>query len=159
MATEPRFVVDVNVGRLAKWLRVMGYDSRFPRDADDAELVSIGRNEGRIVITRDRYIMERRPVTRGQVKAVLVQSDNFREQLHYLTRVLGLGFQNGFSRCIECNLGLEPIAKDMVRDRVPEFVFSTQEQFFECPGCAKLYWRGTHWLNMRAELAAFVGGA
>ena len=75
-----RFVVDVNVGRLAKWLRVMGYDSLFIPDVDDAELLRIAEEQGRIALTKDRYILQRRAVATGRVRAVLVRSDDFREQ-------------------------------------------------------------------------------
>ena len=156
---EPRFAVDVNVGRLAKWLRVIGYDAIFVPDVDDTELLRIAGEQSRIVLTRDRYIMERRSVRTGQVKAVLVQSDDFREQMQQVTEILRLGFQNGFSLCIECNVALEGIGKQSVRDRVPPFVYSTQDQFLVCPACQKLYWRGTHWRNMRRELVAFKRGA
>ena len=155
---EPRFVVDVNVGRLAKWLRVIGYDALFIPDVKDADLLQAAMDQGRIILTRDRYIMERRVVRTGKVKAVLVQPDDFREQMRQVTETLGLGFNSGFSLCIECNEALQPIEKEMVRDRVPWFVFSTQNQFLVCPACRKLYWRGTHWRNMRLELAGIRKG-
>ena len=155
---EPRFVVDVNVGRLAKWLRVMGYDALYIPDANDDELLRVAGEQDRAIITKDRYILERRLVTSGQVKAILVASDDFREQMHQLTRRLGLRFHNVFSLCIECNERLHLISKPEVKGRVPPFVFSTQEQFYQCPRCRKLYWRGTHWRNMREELAGFTEG-
>jgi uncharacterized protein with PIN domain len=151
----PRFIADVNVGRLAKWLRVIGYDTLFVPGVDDTELLRIAMEEGRTVVTRDRYIMERRVVTTGRVKAVLVHSDDFREQMQQVTETLGLGFQSGFSLCIECNTSLEETSKESVRERVPPFVFSTQERFLVCLACRKLYWRGTHWRNMKAELGGF----
>ena len=159
MAMEPKFLVDVNVGRLAKWLRIMGYDTLYIPDVDDTELLRVARAEGRTVLTRDRYVMQRRVVSTGQVKAVLVQSDDFREQMREVSETLGLGADNGFSLCIECNVALEEIKKELVRDLVPPFVFGTQDQFLVCSACRKLYWRGTHWRNMRAELTAFREGA
>ena len=156
---EPRFVVDVNVGRLAKWLRVMGYDALFIPDVDDGDLLRIGREQGRVVVTKDRYITERRVVTSGQVPVFLATSDDFRKQMQQLTDALGLGPQNVFTLCIECNESLSPVDKQTVEDRVPRFVYSTQEQFYECPGYHKIYWRGTHWRNMRRELMGFARGA
>ena len=91
-----KFVVDVNVGRLSKWLRVIGYDALFLPDANDADLLQVAQEQGRTVVTKDRYILERRVVRRGQVKAVLIQSDDFREQMRELTQTLGLSHQNGF---------------------------------------------------------------
>ena len=154
---EPRFVVDVNVGRLAKWLRVI--DTLFIPDVDDAELLRVARAQGRIIVTRDRYILERRVVRSGRVRVVLVQSDDFREQMRQVTETVGLRFHKGFSLCIECNTPLEETSKESVRDRIPPFVFETQDHFLICPACRKLYWRGTHWRNMTSELVGFKRGA
>ena len=119
----------------------------------------VAKEQARIVVTRDRHILERRVVTTGQVGAILIMSDDFREQMQQVTGTLGLNLLKGFSLCIECNEALRSISKDMVMDRVPPFVFSTQDQFYECLKCGRLYWRGTHWCNMRAELAGFAEGA
>ena len=152
-AMEPKFVVDVNVGRLAKWLRAMGYDALFVRDIDDGGLVRIAQREGRIILTKDRHLLERRVVTSGQVRAVLVRGDHFVEQLQQVVAQLDLDATNDFSRCIECNMAIKNREKEEVRDRVPPYVFQTQDEFKECPGCGKVYWRGTHWRNMKRELA------
>ena len=155
---EPKFVVDVNVGRLAKWLRVMGYDALFIPNADDTDLLRIAMEQGRTLLTRDRHIVERRVVTAGQARVFLLQSDDFRQQMQHLTEALRLDSHNGFSLCIECNVALQDIGKESVRDRVPPFVFRTQDEFQICPACRKLYWRGTHWRNMRTELTGFEKG-
>ncbi len=152
---KPRFLVDANVGRLAKWLRAIGYDALFIHDADDRELVRVAAEQGRTILTRDRHIPERRVVTGGRVKVLLLVSDDFREQMREVAEALDLGFDERFSRCIECNVPLAEIAKDLVRDRAPPFVFKTQSSFQVCPRCDKLYWRGTHWRNMEAEMARF----
>ncbi len=149
--------MDLNVGRLVKWLRVMGYDALFVPEADDGELLRLAGEEGRIVITRDRNIMQRRGVTSGRVKALLVTSDDFRRQMQQVIEVLGLGVQNSFSLCVECNVPLRYIEKHLVKERVPQFVYGTQSHFYVCPTCDKLYWRGTHWRNMHRELAGFRG--
>lgn len=156
---EPRFLVDLNVGRLAKWLRALGYDSLFVPGADDGDLIRIAEEQARILLTRDRYILERRTVTSGRVKVLLVDSDDFREQLQQVFETLGLSGRRVFSLCIECNEPLESIEKLDVRGKVPSFVYETQEQFYQCLRCAKLYWRGTHWRNMRAEMTGFMEGA
>ena len=151
---EPKFIVDVNVGRLAKWLRVLGYDALFVPDADDGGLVRIAQREGRILLTKDGRLLERRLFTSGQLKAVRVWGDHFTEQVRQVVSELGLDISNDFSRCIECNAALFEVAREEARDRVPPYVFQTQEEFKECPMCHKVYWRGTHWRNMRQELAA-----
>lgn len=154
---RPRFAIDANVGRLAKWLRGMGYDALYLPDVEDAALLELAQSENRIVLTRDRYILERRLVARGQVRALLVKSHDLRQQLREVAEAFGLDSKNEFSLCLRCNTPLEAIAKQAVNGRVPEYVFRTQEHFYECPRCRKLYWRGTHWQNMREELAAFPG--
>ena len=153
---RPRFVVDLNVERVAKWLWVMSYDALFVPEADGGQLLKIAGEQNRILVTKDRYILERRVVTTGKVKAFLITSDDFREQFRQVTQALELNSYNVFSLCIECNQRLEGIDRQLVAGRIPAFVFSTQEQFYRCPGCDKLYWRATHWNNMRSELAGFV---
>jgi len=153
MAGEPRFVVDVNVGRLAKWLRVMGYDTRFPREESDNELVRIALREGRVLVTRDSTLAQRRAVRLGQMQVLYIVKDDLRSQLRQLVQDLNLNPENGFSRCVRCNQLLCSVAKAEVVDSVPPYVGQTQCQFMRCPACQRIYWRGTHWSNMVAELA------
>jgi uncharacterized protein with PIN domain len=152
MTAEPRFVIDINVGRLAKWLRVMGYDTLFPDEADDNQLVRIALQENRVLVTRDAGIARRRAARLGQMRVVQIINDDLRSQLRQLVRALGLTLDNGFSRCVRCNHLLNPADKSHVADRLPPYVFQTQSQFMECPECHRLYWRGTHWTNMMTEL-------
>jgi uncharacterized protein with PIN domain len=147
---DVRFIVDVNVGKLAKWLRIMGFDTLFINPIDDGELVEIARLEGRIVLTKDTHIADRRLVTSGQVRVVEVEGDQLLEQLRFVTSTLGLrGPFNLLSRCIEDNSPLVPVEKSRVRARVPPYVYSTQERFVTCPRCSRVYWAGTHWQRMR----------
>ena len=90
MGNEPRFVVDINVGNLAKWLRAMGYDTLFPREGDDNDLVRIALREGRILVTRDAGFGRRRAVRLGQMRAVEIAGDDLASQLRQLVRELGL---------------------------------------------------------------------
>jgi len=146
-------VVDVNVGRLAKWLRALGYDAVFVPDVDDGGLVNIAQREGRVVLTKDGRMLERRVFTTGQLKAIHIRSDRYAEQVRQVVEELGLDTSRYFTRCIECNVPFVALPKEQARQRIPPFVFQTQEEFMECPTCHKVYWRGTHWKNMRAELA------
>ena len=150
---DQKFIVDVNVGRLARWLRIMGYDTLFVPGIEDKEMVRLAQEEGRIVLTRDRFIMRRRVVTTGNLRALLIDSENLEEQLRQVVETYQLNALRGFSRCIECNVFLADVAREELRQRVPPYVFQTQEEFMECPSCQKLYWRGTHWYNMLKELA------
>ncbi len=149
---EPKFLVDVNVGRLAKWLRILGYDATFIPNADDDLLINVASEEKRTLLTRDSYIMDRRKVASGEVKALLIPSEHVWEQLKYVVDAMGLNSDERFSRCIECNIPLNPLPKESTRELVPPFVYATQEDFMRCHRCSKIYWKGTHWSNMRQEL-------
>ena len=150
---NPKFIVDLNVGRLAKGLRIMGYDAFFVPGIEDGELVRLAQEERRILLTRDRFIMRRRIVTTGELGALLIESESLEDQLLQVVETYHLNTQEEFSRCIECNVSLTNVTREQVQERVPPFVFQTQEEFMECPSCLKLYWRGTHWHNMLKELA------
>lgn len=149
---QPCFVVDLNVGRLAKWLRVLGYDTLFPRVGSDNDLVRIALREGRVLVTRDSGLAQRRAARLGQLRVVHITDHDLPSQLRQLVRDLKLTGDGGFSRCVRCNEPLRPVAKQDVLERLPPYVCQTQEQFRECPQCRRLYWRGTHWSNMVSEL-------
>ncbi len=153
----PKFIVDHNVGKLAKWLRIMGYDTLFFNGSDDSHLVAIAQAEGRVILTRDTQIMKRRVITSGQLKAVLIQSDEPELQMHQVVDTLDLDCRLGpFSICLECNQPLVERSKGQVKDLVPPYVFKTQSQFMQCPACHRIYWRGTHWQAMTKRLNRFV---
>ena len=152
---ELRFVVDLNAGRLATWLRVMGYDTLFLRDADEGELVGIALREGRIIFIRDTGITQRRLVTSGCLTDVLVEEDDLKGQL---VGCLGLDSQRAFVRCVRCNESLDSLSTESAKNRVPPYVYQTQEEFMQCPRCLCVDWRGTHWENMHRELAEVRDG-
>ena len=147
-----RFIVDANVGRLARWLRIMGYDAMFVPGVEDSELVRLALAEGRAILTRDRLVMRRRAIASGRLSALLISGDRLGE-LRQGVEAYGLDASGGFSRCVECNEPLRDVEREAAQGRVPAYVFETQEAFVECPACARLYWRGTHWRNMVRELA------
>jgi uncharacterized protein with PIN domain len=149
---EPRFLVDINVGRLAKWLRVLGYDALLAQHLDDEGLVRQSVQEGRVLLTRDRRIFQRRAAASGELKALLIRSDTLGGQLRQAVAELGLRTDLGFSRCLSCNQVLAPVAKELVQEEVPPHVYRTQQEFRRCPSCGRVYWRGTHWRNMLREL-------
>ena len=148
-----KFMVDTNVGKLARWLRMMGYDAAFFTDGDDAEMIATALKEDRVIITRDSHIMKRGVVTGGRLRAILVRSDEPERQIREVVAVMGLaGHFKPFTLCLECNQPLKTRQKDEVKGRVPPYVFGTQHQFVECPSCRRIYWRGTHWAAMNKKL-------
>ena len=154
---RPRFIVDANVGKLARWLRMLGYDTLFINDIDDDELIAIGLKEKRVLLTKDTQIMLRRVVTSNRLKAMLIVDDNPKEQLRQVVRTMNLDRKRQFTLCLECNEPLVPRSKDEVRDLVPLYVFKTQSQYFQCPDCHRIYWRGTHWQRMHKEVERLMG--
>ncbi len=158
MINTPKFIVDCNVGKLARWLRLMGYDARFFNGDDDSELVAIAKAEGRVILSRDTRIMKRRLITSGQIKAVLIDSDQPERQIHQVIDTLGLDSRfRPFTICLECNQPLVERGKGEVAELVPPYVFKTQNYFMQCPYCQRLYWRGTHWQSMTRKLESLRG--
>ena len=156
---EPRFLVDVNVGRLARWLRAMGFDTRYDPRAGDQELIEIGLREGRALLTRDTGIAQRRVATSNRLPVLLIEHDDLAGQLRQVVEVFALtGLGLPFSRCLVCNAPLLARAKSTLEGAVPSYVYRTQEEFKECPACNRVYWQGTHWERMRREIGAIVSG-
>ncbi len=156
---ESKFIADSNVGKLARWLRMMGYDTLFFNNIDDEQLISLALKENRVALTKDTQIMRRRLVTEGKLRAIFIQTDNPKEQLHQVVKQLKLDYHlKQFTRCLECNQSLVPKNKEEVRDLVPPYVFHTQSQYMQCPSCLRVYWRGTHWQRMRRELEGLGEG-
>jgi len=148
------------VGKLAKWLRIMGYNARFFEGSSDSQMVAIALAENRVILTRDTQIMRRRLVTSGQLKAILIQSDEPERQIRQVIDALKLDCQfQPFSLCLECNQPLAERSRELVKDLVPPYVFQTQNQYMECPACHRIYWRGTHWQAMTKSLKKFIKGA
>ena len=150
---EIKFIVDINAGKLAKFLRIMGYDTLLFTGKDDGEMIKTALLQNRIVLTKDTQIMKRRLVTSGKLKTILVKGDEPKIQLQQIASILNLDYQfKPFSLCLECNQSLLQRSKDEVRDVVPPYVFKTQLDYRECPSCHRVYWRGTHWQAMSKEL-------
>ena len=156
MGNAPKFIVDCNVGKLAKWLRLMGYDTRFFNGTDDSQLVATALAEGRVILSRDTRIMERRLITSGKLRAILIRSDNPELQIRQVIDALDLNSQlRPFTICLECNQPLAERDKGEVKELVPPYVYQTQSQFMQCPTCHRIYWRGTHWQAMARRLEKF----
>ena len=147
---EVKFIVDGMLGRLAKWLRILGYDTAYLPRLDDNQLVRLARAEGRLLLTRDRGLARRRGL-----QCLLIESDYLEEQLRQILTELALTEENSFSRCPVCNTPLQRIEKTELEGRVPPHIFHTHKDFSLCPNCGKIYWPGTHWARMQEKLAGF----
>lgn len=150
---ETKFIADCNVGKLARLMRMMGYDTLFFRYIEDSRLVRIALAEGRILLTRDTQIMRRRVVSHGQVKMILLSHDDPKEQLRHVFKTLNLDCDSrGFTRCMECNESLLSRTREEVQEVVPPYVFKNHTDYMQCPSCHRVYWKGTHWERMAAEI-------
>jgi len=134
------------LGRLAKWLRLAGYDTAYWRDGSDEELMAAARAEGRLILTRDHQLAGRRGVW-----ALFVASETLDAQTAEVRAVLG-GDPQPFTRCPECNAALADLPHAAAVDLVPPYVWRTQTQFRRCPDCGRVYWKGTHWPALAARL-------
>ncbi len=145
---ELRFAADVMLGKLAKWLRVLGQDVIYGRHLTGAGLIHAARQENRIILTRDRRLRLKR-----SHDSLFIESDDFREQLRQVVSTFHLvRSPDLFRRCLICNHSLQPRSKASVKEAVPEYVFSTQEDFFWCANCRRIYWPATHHQKMLQEL-------
>ena len=148
-----KFIVDNNVGKLVKWLRMMGCDTVFFTGDDDWQMVITALKDDRVIITRDTGIMKMGVIAGGRVKAVHIQSDRPEEQIRQIINELDFNWEEGlFTICLECNWPLEKRTEKQVKDRVPPYVFKTQSDYMECPFCHRIYWKGTHWQAMTEKL-------
>lgn len=142
---EPRFAADVHLAKLARHLRMLGFDTWWKSDAQDDELLEISREEGRILLTRDRALSARAQPDR----VYYVVSTDPKEQLQELLVRFALEEKvrshKGFlTVCLECNRLLLPVAPHQVQERVPGHLLVEQTQFFLCPRCERVYWNGSH---------------
>ena len=151
-SVRPRFLADCNVGRLARWLRALGYDASYHARIDDSELVREAAAENRVLLTRDRDLTKRRMIQTGVVRAILIRDDDVTKQLRQVFAELGLELKEALTRCIECNSELQSRVPALVAERVPPYVRRTQSRYSECPECGRIYWAGTHWQRMREVL-------
>ncbi|OQA92553.1 MAG: hypothetical protein BWY26_00184 [Elusimicrobia bacterium ADurb.Bin231] len=136
-----KFIADSMLGRLAKWLRILGYDTVYFKSGSDSELVFESIRQGRIILTGDRNISRNVPL-----RIIFVKSDCYTEQLMQIIKELNLKPEqnNFFKRCSVCNCLLNNISREKIKRLVPEYVYETQTEFSNCPECGRIYWRGTH---------------
>jgi uncharacterized protein len=148
---DPRFVIDVNLGRLARLLRVLGFDVWWSSDADDQTLADLSLGQQRILLTRDRGLLKRRAITHG----LFVRSDHPEEQTLEVIRRLDLRHRLApFTRCVRCNGRLFSVSKEEVIDHLEPLTRLYYDDFSRCTECGRIYWRGSH----RARLVSFVEG-
>ena len=154
VSPSPRFMADAMLGRLTRWLRMLGYDTAYEKLITDEGLIERTIREDRWLLTRDRYLA-RRKIIRG--RCLLVVSDHLDEQLRELRRDLHLILEPSEQRpfrCANCNAIPIPVAPREVVDLVPPYVARHHDRFAQCPSCRQVYWPGTHWEAVVGRLSA-----
>ena len=137
----PRFIADVMLGRLAKWLRIAGFDVLYSNSYTDDELVRISDSEGRVLLSRDTRLLVRKAVR----QFVFLKSQDLQMQIRQVLKTMNIaGLSSPLTRCLSCNEALQDATRESVRGIVPDYVFETQEHFKACPACGKIFWAGTH---------------
>jgi uncharacterized protein len=145
-----KFIVDRMLGKLAKQLRMLGYDTLYYRGEDVYPLIRMARQEGRAILTRNTKLSPRRP----EDVILRITEDNPLLQLKELFEKQNIELDEGkvFSRCLLCNAFLDPISRKEVEGKVPDFIFHHHKEFFRCPQCQRIYWPGSHQKNMQRRM-------
>ncbi|WP_456380362.1 Mut7-C RNAse domain-containing protein [Thiolapillus sp.] len=150
--TAPCFIVDVNLGKLARWLRLLGFDTTWRNDLQDRKIVDISTQEQRIILTRDRHLLFHREIHRGywiraadpdlQVPEILNRLDLWRDIAP-------------FRRCTVCNGLIQVVAKAEIVDKLEPLTRKYYDNFYQCDGCGQIYWKGSHYDKLLKKLKAF----
>lgn len=143
---ELKFILDAHLGKLAKYLRLLGFDSLYRNDFQDAEIIKISNSEHRIILTRDAKLLEDRKVKQGYylksiaIKPQLIEVINeFKLDKHI----------SAFTRCLVCNTEIQPVEKETVLPQLPPKTQHFYASFYQCPKCQKVYWKGSHFQRMQ----------
>lgn len=151
---ERRFVLDVNLGKLARWLRLLGFDARYRNDFSDAEVARISAEEDRIALTRDRALLHQKIIRHGY----WVRADEPSRQVREVAARYGLASRvQPFHRCLECNGLIAVVEKEEVLHLLEPRTKRYYETFFRCSGCGKVYWKGSHYAGILAKLQRVLG--
>jgi len=143
-----KFIADIMVGKLARYLRMAGNDVLYINNISDDEILKIAKNQERIVLTRDSLMLMRKPFKNNSIKSVFIRDDGIIKQLRQIKDDLKISLGPNLFRCLECNTELSKAQKEKLENKVPPYVYKTQKDFLYCPNCDKYYWRGTHYDNI-----------
>lgn len=146
------------VGKLARWLRLLGFDVAYYSRIDDDELISLARKERRIILTRDHELLKKARRTKSlQKKTLLIENEHWEQQVEQVLDHFQLRQKvDPNSRCLECNHKLKFLPKSRAKNLVPPFVYEKADSFALCPSCGRVFWKGTHFRDMEKKLARFL---
>ena len=143
---EPKFILDVHLGRLSKYMRLCGFDTLFERDLNDRKIVGISVSERRTILTRDRDLLKARLVTHGYWIRSKVSEEQLKEVLRRFDLKNDLRL---FTRCLGCNGVMRFVPKEEIMDQLMPNTRDYYSDFKKCAGCGKIYWEGSHYERMK----------
>ncbi len=150
---ETKFILDVHLGKTAKNLRMLGFDTVYENDLDDPEIIEIAMRENRIILTRDRELLKNSKVTHGY----WVRSNKSKKQVEEIVNRFDLYAQvKPFFRCVSCNGLIEKVDKEAILDRLEPKTRKYYDEFYTCTGCRKIYWKGSHFEQMKQKIRELV---
>ncbi|MEW6376276.1 MAG: Mut7-C RNAse domain-containing protein [Thermodesulfobacteriota bacterium] len=150
-----KFIADRMLGKLAKNLRMLGYDTIYYRGEDAYHLIRMARQEGRVILTRNTKLLPKRPEDR--ILRVMEEKPSLQLKDLIQKGYISLDDENLFSRCLLCNTLLNEIPREESEGKVPDFIFYQQKEFFQCPQCLRIYWQGSHQKNMQKKVEELFG--
>lgn len=147
-----RFIADGMLGKLTRWLRMLGHNVKYSNNLDDPQLITIAKQEKRVLLTRDLELYQQ--ANAKGVQAFYMNGQTEAENLAKLAKKFGISLEIDMaaSRCPKCNTHVKPIAKEKVAEKVEKTTFSYYNEFWECPKCEQIYWQGAHWIRIRKNL-------
>ena len=148
-----KFVADCMLGKLAKWLKILGFDTAYFSKIEDDDLLVFAQNETRILLTRDNGLIEKAK----NVPSLFINSEEWSEQIQEVLKEYNLfGKTKANSRCIECNTVLRTLPKERAKNLVTPFIFKNADVFSLCPECGRVFWKGTHHSDMEDKITKIL---
>lgn len=149
-----KFIADGMLGKLARWLRMLGHDVKYSTELDDCKLVAVAKKEKRILLTRDLELYQQ-AIAKG-IDSFYLEGETEEERLAELAKrfSIELAIDMAKSRCPKCNARVRPIAKEEVEKRVEKNTFEHYGDFWECRKCGQIYWQGAHWVKIGKTLSS-----
>mgnify|MGYP001051706879 FL=1 len=144
-----RFAVDCMLGKLAKWLKILGFDTLYFSKIEDSELLALAQKEGRTLLSRDNALLQKS----RRIRTLFIESEDWSSQLKQVLDGFSLWKEvSPYSRCIECNFELKNLPKRQAKNLVTPFVYEKAKSFALCPQCGRIFWKGTHHQDMEHKI-------
>ena len=149
-----KFIVDGMLGKLTRWLRLLGHNVKYSSKLDDSQLIMIAKKEQRTLLTRD-FELYKQATAKG-INVFYLEGKNEAERLALLAKrfKIKLTIDMKISRCTKCNVKVKPIQKEEAEGKVKKNTFSHYNEFWKCPKCGQIYWQGAHWTRIEKTLTS-----